>query len=155
MAARAAKVVQAGEGRAFWLVTDHVTIKVAGEETDGAYVLAEVVVPPDGGPPPHVHHREDECFTILEGEFEFLAGDRTVRAGAGAVVFGPRGVPHTFKNVGSAPGRMILVASPAGFERFVADAGVAVAESPRPPAGPPDVEALTAVAAKYGIELVV
>jgi uncharacterized cupin superfamily protein len=32
----------------------------------------EAIVPPDGGPPPHIHRNEDETFYVLEGEVEFL-----------------------------------------------------------------------------------
>ena len=55
---------------------------------------------------------------MLEGEVEFLVGDRWVRAGVGASLFGPRGVAHTFRNVGSTPSRELATISPAGFERF-------------------------------------
>ncbi|MFL6085518.1 MAG: cupin domain-containing protein [Mycobacterium sp.] len=47
-------------------------------------------------PPPHRHRREDEIFCVLEGEYEFVVGDRTIPATAGSVVYGPRNIPHTF-----------------------------------------------------------
>ena len=65
-----AKHVAPGEGKALWVAGDLVTLKVVGEETDGAFLLAEEVSPPGGGPPPHIHHREDEIFCVLEGEYE-------------------------------------------------------------------------------------
>ena len=77
-----AKHVAPGEGKALWVAGDLVTLKVVGEDTSGSFILGEEVTPPGGGPPPHVHRREDETFFVLEGEYEFLVGGRTVRAGA-------------------------------------------------------------------------
>jgi hypothetical protein len=36
------------------------------------------------------------------------------------VVFAPRGVPHTYANLGDAPARQLIVCTPAGFERYFA-----------------------------------
>jgi quercetin dioxygenase-like cupin family protein len=47
------------------------TYKIASQRTGGAYSLFEVTTQPGAGPPPHVQHREDESFYVLEGEFEF------------------------------------------------------------------------------------
>ncbi len=55
------------------------------------------------GPVLHVHPY-DEVFVILEGRARFHVGDEVVEAEAGDVVFGPRGVPHRFENLG--PGRL-------------------------------------------------
>src|SRR5262249_40004314 len=64
-----------GEGQAYWLLTDLFTFKVLGEDTNGAYSVAEVDAGPELGPPPHVHRDADESFYILEGTFDFsLAG---------------------------------------------------------------------------------
>lgn len=150
---RQISVKASGEGRAYWVGADHVTIKASGSDTEGAYALVDVVVPPGAGPPPHVHHREDEAFSILEGTFEFLAGDKTVRVNAGNFIHAPRNIVHTYRNVGSTPGRMLVVASPPGFERFVAEVGVPVTEGATPPQAPPDVNEFARVAASYGIEI--
>jgi quercetin dioxygenase-like cupin family protein len=63
-------MLQAGKGRAVWVVGDHYTVKCSGEDTGGAFTLIEVLVPPGSGPPPHIHRREDEMFYVLAGEFE-------------------------------------------------------------------------------------
>lgn len=55
------------------------------------------------GPVLHVHPY-DEVFVVLEGRARFHVGDEVVEAEAGDVVFGPRGVPHRFENLG--PGRL-------------------------------------------------
>src|SRR5262245_34669573 len=92
-------------------------LKISSEESGGAFTLLDNTNPAGTYLPPHIHHQEDETFTILEGEFEFQVGDRTFRVGPGAVLFGPRGIPHSFKVISSTPGRLLLYASPGGFER--------------------------------------
>jgi hypothetical protein len=55
-------ILRTGEGQAVWVVGDHYTIKASGEDTGGAFALIEVLVPPQSGPPPHLHRREDRPF---------------------------------------------------------------------------------------------
>jgi mannose-6-phosphate isomerase-like protein (cupin superfamily) len=149
-----ARHIAPGEGRSIWVAGDLVTFKVVGDDTDGSFLLGEEVSPPGGGPPPHIHHHEDETFCVLEGEYEFLIGERTIRAGAGSVVYGPRNIPHTFKNVGTTPARMIAFVTPAGFEKFLEEVGgEAKDDSSPPPFGKEEIEWLLAVAPKYGIEM--
>jgi uncharacterized cupin superfamily protein len=62
------------------LLGELLTIKVAGEDTDGAYTIVQNVSPPSGGPPLHLHHREDEAFYVLEGEYEIQSGDDRINA---------------------------------------------------------------------------
>ncbi len=83
--------VPPGEGRTLWVVGDTYTFKGTAENTGGALLLFEAEVPPQSGPPPHIHHREDEAFYVLEGEVEVREGDRTFVAGGGSFVFIPRG----------------------------------------------------------------
>ena len=66
--------VTEGEGKKLWVVDELMTFKASGEDTSGAYALTDSVVPQGGGPPPHVHHREDEAFWVLEGELEVMVG---------------------------------------------------------------------------------
>ena len=57
-----------GEGRTIGVVGDVCRFLAVGESTNGAYALWEAIVPPGGGPPPHIHSREEEGFYVLEGE---------------------------------------------------------------------------------------
>jgi quercetin dioxygenase-like cupin family protein len=108
----------AATGPAYWGPGDHYTFLVTGEESGGAYFAMEALVPTGGGPPPHVHRREDETFYLLEGEIEFRLGDETITAGAGDFVNVPRGTVHSFRNAGSETARMVLTFTPAGMEHF-------------------------------------
>jgi thiamine-phosphate pyrophosphorylase len=76
------------------------------------------------GTDPHVHLRHADCFYVLEGELDVLAGDETVRVGPGGSVVVPPGVAHAFTSVGSA--RFVNVHAPScGFVEYVrrVDAG--------------------------------
>ena len=46
-------------------------IRIHGHDTGGIVSAVESHDVPDGGPPPHIHSREDETFQVLEGEYEF------------------------------------------------------------------------------------
>jgi quercetin dioxygenase-like cupin family protein len=136
-------------GPAYWGPGDHYTFLVTGEESGGAYFAMEALVPPGGGPPAHVHTREDETFYVTEGEIEFVLGDETVIAGPGDFVNVPRGTVHCFRNAGSEPARMVLTFTPAGMERFFEET-LESAPSQLAPGGaqePPDN--LEEVAARY------
>lgn len=91
--------------------------KVSGKDTDGAMCVFEFTAHAAG--PRHLHYNQDEWIYIMEGEFEFLVGDKRLRLGAGESVFIPRKVAHVWGGVKGAPGRIINVYQPAGkMEEF-------------------------------------
>ncbi len=104
-------------GRSIWLLGMLATFKAVSEETGGEYSLYELTVPPQLGALPHIHHRETEAYYVLDGEVEFLKGERTVRAGVGEFVFVPRGMVHGFTSVGQEPARFLGIVTPAGYTR--------------------------------------
>jgi quercetin dioxygenase-like cupin family protein len=145
-----------GEGsKSLWVLGDLVTYKIASYQTGGAYSLFEVVTQPGSGPPPHVQHREDEAFYVLEGEYEFLVEGRTVNAVAGSLIYVPKGNLHAHKNVGEEPGRMLVSQTPGGLhQRFFEEiGGPATAESRLVSEGLADIREIAAIAAGYGIEI--
>jgi mannose-6-phosphate isomerase-like protein (cupin superfamily) len=145
---------RAGTGEMYWGPGDLYTFLVTGAETGGAYFAMEALVPPGGGPPPHIHRNEDETFYVVDGDVEFLLADRIASATRGDFVNVPRGTPHRFHNAGSAPARMILTFSPAGIEAFFEETLERVQDpSQPPPDNVEDVAARYAAAAhRYGIE---
>ena len=144
-----------GAGPAFSAVGDVYRFLATGEQTGGAYVLSEARVLPGGGPPPHIHHREDEAFFVLEGEITFTLGSQKVVAKAGSFIQGPRGIPHAFRNEGSTPARMLIHVTPPDFEKFMAEIAQPVPsfDSPPVPVTPADLQKLLSVAPRYGIEV--
>ena len=127
--------------------------KVEGKDTLGAYSFREFVVEPGTGPVPHRHSREDESFYVLDGQLEFRMGERgerVIAAGPGSFLFAPRGIPHTFKNVGTSRARALVIISPAGLEKFF-DEREALRKA-LPPGDPSYPAKDKAPSEKYGLE---
>lgn len=116
---RKATVVRPGEGDTREVVGDRYRLLARGGDTDRSYVVLEGIVAPGGGPPIHYHTREEEGFYVLEGEFEFMADGEVIRATAGTFLNLPKESRHGYRNVGSTPGRLLVVCAPAGFEEFL------------------------------------
>src|SRR3954470_11268457 len=95
-----------GQGRTVAVVGDVYRFLATGEDTNGKYALWEAIVPPGGGPPPHVHSREEEGFYVLEGEITFTIGEESHVATAGSFANLPVGTPHSFKNESGKLARM-------------------------------------------------
>lgn len=109
-----------GPGTIEWLGTLYRTTLTTAD-TGGAMSITDSVSPPNSGPPRHIHHDADESFVVLTGDAEFwLAGERFLR-GPGETVFIPRGTEHTFRIVGNAPSRHLVILTPGGFEGFFAE----------------------------------
>src|SRR5262245_52068935 len=104
------------EGRTIVAAGDVYRFLAVGEETNGKYAIFESIVPPGGGPPLHVHSREEEGFYILEGEITYQIGDQRIVATAGMFANMPVGTPHSFKNETSRTAKMLVSVAPAGFE---------------------------------------
>lgn len=143
-----------GNGKRLWVVDELMTFKASGEDTSGAYSLTDSVVPPGGGPPPHIHHREYEAFWVLEGELEVQVGEKSFRAGTGSFVHLPKGIVHTYESVGTEPARFLTLMVPAGLEKFFEEVGKAGSDATSPPPfEQEDIDELLAVAPKYGVEI--
>ena len=147
-------VVPPGEGYAVWSVGDRMTFKVRSEHTGCDFVLMEMTVVPGGGPPPHVHLREDEMYYVLDGEITFLRDEATFSAGRGTAVFMPRGKVHTFTNRTDKPAKALVWASPSNFEAFMMEFGIPCADCPTPPSfDPAMLERLMKASERYGLEI--
>lgn len=94
------------------------TFKLRGAETNGTLAAFESIAAPGEGPPLHVHANEEEVWYALEGTFRFKLEGEVRPAPAGSFVFIPRGVVHTWQNIGDSPGRLLAIVTPAGFETF-------------------------------------
>jgi quercetin dioxygenase-like cupin family protein len=145
----------AGVGRTVAVVGDVYRFLVTGEDTNGNYALWEALVPPGGGPPLHVHSREEEGFYVLEGEITFRVNGERVVAAAGTFATMPVGTPHAFKNESGQPAKMLISVAPAGLEQMFFQFGVPLAEGATTALPPTkeEIEKLLAVAPKYGIEI--
>ena len=147
-------LLRPGEGTAVWSLGGRFTTKVPGDAAAGRFALVEALAFQSTEPPLHVHHREDEAWYILDGQMTFYVGDAAFEATSGSFVYAPLGIPHTF-TVDVEPTRVLVFASPAGFEHFALELGEpAVGEEPPPSLAVPPPSVLGPVAMRYGIEVV-
>jgi quercetin dioxygenase-like cupin family protein len=122
-------------------------IRIHGRDTGGVVSVVESHDVPGGGPPPHIHQREDETFQILEGEYEWMVGDKKFIAQTGATIFAPRGIPHTYRYLGQTPGRLMCVITPSGFEGFFEEIGALSPQEQQ------DIPCVIEIGKKYGLEI--
>jgi quercetin dioxygenase-like cupin family protein len=124
-----------------------IVIRIHGRDTGDIVSAVESHDIPGGGPPQHIHRREDETFQILEGDYEWTVGGKTFVAQKGATIFAPRGIPHTYRYLGQTPGRLMCVITPAGFEGFFEEIGAMPAQLQQ------DIPRVIEIAKKYGLEI--
>lgn len=132
------------------------TLLATGEDTHGQFALIEQVDRRGNDAPPHIHHREDEIFYVLEGEIVFSVGDRTIKGTPGTMIFLPRDVRHSF-TIESEKIRMLILVTPSGFEAWFKEFGVPAPAMTLPPANEPaygEVQRMLEAAPRYGLEFV-
>jgi quercetin dioxygenase-like cupin family protein len=108
--------LQSGPGR-------DLVFKLTGDETAGAFDYFVVEVAPHGGPPLHVHHRQEEAIHVLSGSFKVRIGDETFACEPGGFAYLPSGVPHAFLNLTAEPAQIVVVYTPGGGHRFYEELG--------------------------------
>lgn len=98
-------IVRSGESRFFGK-------KTAAKDTYGRCILSSIDTrnqlyisagsnlsnKQKGGPALHIHHKDDEIFYVVSGEFLIQLGDEVSLIKQGDTVFVPRGTKHTFAN---------------------------------------------------------
>ena len=95
-----------------------ITVKIGGEQTGDAYSVFELNIPPNVGAGLHIDKDWDEWWHVMEGTFAFtLKGDR-IELSAGGFAYGPKGIPHSFKNVGETTAKLVMLTIPSGLEKF-------------------------------------
>ena len=139
-----------------WYSGSLFTFLATGEDTEGRFALIEGVARKGNVPPPHIHHREDETFYVLEGEITFSVGGQTIKGTPGTLVFLPRDVLHSFE-IESEQGRVLVLVTPAGLEGYFKECSVPAPAMTLPPPAEvqySEIQKLMDVAAKYGLEFV-
>jgi quercetin dioxygenase-like cupin family protein len=132
--------LQSGPGR-------DLVFKVTGEDTGGAFDYFIVEVAPHGGPPLHVHHRQEETIHVLKGQYKIRIGDEVFRCNEGGFAYLPSGVPHAFLNLTDQPGEVIVVYTPGGGHKFYEELG------PLSRGGSPDPKLIAELFEKYDMTL--
>ena len=142
-----AVLVAPTEGKAVTAGGSGTTFKLYADDTGGAVSVVEHPIDAGVLVPPHIHSREDQISYVIEGEVEMLVGDKVYHCAAGAYLFKPRAVRHTFWNAGAEPARLIEISTPGGVERYMEELFTMLGS------GPPDPARLVELAAGYGIKL--
>ncbi len=143
-------IVPPGEGKVVCAFGSEMIFHLTGEQTGGRLTLATIVATPhDDGPPLHYHDNEDETFLVQEGRMSFVIDGKWRVAGAGTIVFAPKGSVRTLKNIGNPTARILVSIAPSGFEIFYARCAE---ESLKP--GGPDMARIVQISTEYGIHYV-
>ena len=149
--ARTVAVAGPGENR-FHYSTDFAVktnpCKVTSQDSAGSMSIFESIIPSHSGPPLHVHHREDEWFYILAGDFAFEVDGKRTQLPSGGSLLAPRGLPHRWANTGQNEGRLVVVLQPGGFETFFDDLAKVLATNPTV-----DPKEIAGIFAKHDMEL--
>jgi len=141
-------VLEEGAGRRVGVGRDLMTLK--GDSADDRFSLVEYETPAGTqGPPPHIHRSNEEAFYILEGEVDFMLEGTTTRLTKGGFVLVPIGALHTFVNAGPGRARWVGVFAPGHYRQLVEELGTLL-----PADGPPDLQAVAALFARYDTDIV-
>ena len=154
MTTRIAKVLSAGQGEWLSWLGHPIRYMATGEDTNDSYALSWDTVPAGGGPPPH-RHTFLEGFFILRGEPTFTAGNESVALAAGGFINIASNTAHFLKNHATSDAEVLVLVSPAGFDRLQREVGLPItgpSEAPGKP-GVDDFKKLQALAPKYGIDV--
>ena len=149
--------VAAQEGPSISVVGDTYRIVIGSEQTNGAYALIDMLIPPEGGPPPHSHATFQEAFYIIDGEIEVITKEKNYSATKGSYVNIPfNGPVHKFTNRTDKTAHILCLTTPAGMEKMFDEIGKPVAAGtflPPPQMTPEEKKQFQSIAEKYGQKL--
>jgi quercetin dioxygenase-like cupin family protein len=141
-----------------WFLNTLVLVRVPPERgTDGLCVM-EHHAPKGDSPPLHIHHDQDEVFTLLAGEARFHLSGRDIEARTGDWLIVPKGEPHSYLPTSVEGVRFLTITRGDGFVGLVREAGRAANADGLPELSPPpsheEQDALARIARKHGVEFV-
>lgn len=134
--------------RSFTFLGFPTKVLISGADTANASALLDVQIPSKGGPPAHIHSREDEVYFIKSGTFQFFMDGVCLQAGPGTSVYMPKGHFHTFKNISKQTAEHLMFVYPAGLEQFFWQVSQMTLTLPQ------DFPKLNELAKTYGMDLV-
>ena len=91
--------------------------------------MAFTAKPNGPAPPPHVHPRQREVFTLEDGDFELLLDGEWHKLAPGESLAIEPGQTHTYRNKGTATARVRTVHEPGlSFEQYIRELHATVVE---------------------------
>lgn len=142
------------EGKCLSIMGDTYRILISGKETDGAFSMIDMLIPPGGGPGPHAHTEFQESFFVVDGEIEVKSEAGTYVATKGSFVSIPKGgMIHCFKNKSDKLAHLLCTVVPSGLDEFFEEIGTPVPFGeflPVPEMTPDLIKFLTMHAEKHG-----
>ena len=146
-------VVQPGEGDTVAIPGFGAVFKLSGKNNNGEVCIVEHPFAVGFISAAHRHTREDEHSIVLAGEIGFRSDDSEVVLGPGGYITKPRGQMHAMWNAGSAPGRIVEIITPGGFENYFRELGELLVDSASDPSGKPlhELAEFGELATKYGL----
>ncbi|MBD1392004.1 cupin domain-containing protein [Mucilaginibacter glaciei] len=149
-------VTTAQDSESFSVMGGNYRVLISGKQTNGAFAVIEMLVPPNGGPGPHAHKDINESFYIVDGEIEVKSKDLTYTAQKGDYIDIPfGGMVHSFKNRSENLARIICTVTPAGMDEMFEEIGQPVAAGtflPPPQISPELAAKMKEIGNKYGQE---
>jgi quercetin dioxygenase-like cupin family protein len=151
--AEKAVVHQSGEGKAYWMLGGLYEVLLPSDETNGACTVMQMTMPPGMGPPPHVHRHVTETVYVVDGTLTYQIDGKKIDGGPGSLFRIPADTLERFEPKSRV--RVVITYEPGGIEKFFAEAGEPAKrrEIPPAPTAPPDVDTLTKIGARYGLEI--
>jgi len=149
--------VNENEGQSLSIAGNAYRIIISGKQTDGAYAVIDMLVPPGGGPGPHAHPDIQESFYVVDGEVDFKSEAGRYTARKGAFVNIPKGGEvHCFRNNTTQAAHLLCTVIPAGLDELFEEIGTPVPAGtflPPPEMTPDKLSQLKATLEKYGQKL--
>lgn len=146
-------LTRAGAGESLVVLRDRLVFQGRA----GAFALAEVEVAPFGEVPLHAHPGP-EIIRVLEGELEFATAEPGSAAatlatmGPGDAVSLPGNLPHSYRNPGARPVRMLALFD-ADLEAFFRAAATPGGAIPRTPPSAEEIGRVMAAAARHSVAI--
>ena len=121
-------VVSAQGGHSVSVLGSTYRIIIGDEQTNGAYALIDMLIPPKGGPGPHSHPTFQEAYYMLDGEIRFTTKEKTYTATKGLYLNIPfKGPIHKFTNITDKIAHALCLIMPSGMEKMFEEIGKPVA----------------------------
>lgn len=123
-----------------WWFLDSMVLLRNPEQAPRFPLVMELIVPPGGSPPRHVHQELHDAFFVLDGEVVVSVGEETAVARPGTYAVVPVGSDHTFRVTSPNPARILLVHDDDSFLRMVQAGGTRADEHRLPSPGESNLE---------------